>query len=133
MQSAIVSRVFRAVLPGRIFIPSGSKALQAPRAVPVHHPVHPTAFYPAETSFYAARGDQQFPVVLPCCSRRGILNRISTCNIHSSTKVSGLQNLLSILCSQKNYSVIETNTTRRSKLVFLSIQAKLVIISHKIH
>ena len=31
------------------------------------------AFYPAETSFYAACGDQQFPVVLPCCSRRGIL------------------------------------------------------------
>ena len=73
VQSAIVSRVFRAVLPGRIFILSGSKALQAPSAVPVHHPVHPTAFYPAETSFYAARGDQQFPVVLPCCSRRGIL------------------------------------------------------------
>ena len=32
MQSAIVSRVFRAVLPGRILILSGSKALQAPRA-----------------------------------------------------------------------------------------------------
>ena len=31
VQSAIVSRVFRAVLPGRIFILSGSKALQAPR------------------------------------------------------------------------------------------------------
>ena len=30
VQSAIVSRVFRAVLPGRIFILSGSKALQAP-------------------------------------------------------------------------------------------------------
>ena len=73
VQSAIVSRVFRAVLPGRIFILSGSKALQAPSAVPVHHPMHPTAFYPAETSFYVARGDQQFPVVLPCCSRRGIL------------------------------------------------------------
>ena len=54
VQSAIVSRIFRAVLPGRIFILSGSKALQAPSAVPVHHPVHPTAFYPAETSFYAA-------------------------------------------------------------------------------
>ena len=34
MQSAIGSRVFRAVLPGRIFILGGSKALQAPRAVP---------------------------------------------------------------------------------------------------
>ena len=31
VQSAIGSRVFRAVLPGRIFILSGSKALQAPR------------------------------------------------------------------------------------------------------
>ena len=50
VQSAIVSRVFRAVLPGRIFILSGSKALQAPR---VQFPVSP-AFYPAETSFYAA-------------------------------------------------------------------------------
>ena len=33
--------------------------------------------------------------------------------------------------SQKNYSVIETSSSRRSKLVFLSIQAKLVTISHK--
>ena len=35
--------------------------------------------------------------------------------------------------SQKFYSVIKANSTRRSKLVFLSIQAKLVIIPHKIH
>ena len=34
MQSAIGSRVFRAVLPGRNSILSGSKALQAPHAVP---------------------------------------------------------------------------------------------------
>ena len=34
MQSAIGSRVFRAVLPGRIFILSSSKALQALHAVP---------------------------------------------------------------------------------------------------
>ena len=34
VQSAIGSRVFRAVLPGRIFILGGSKALQAPHAVP---------------------------------------------------------------------------------------------------
>ena len=39
VQSAIVSRVFRAILPGRIFIPSGSKALQAPR---VQFPVSPS-------------------------------------------------------------------------------------------
>ena len=39
VQSAIVSRVFRAVLPGRIFILSGSKALQAPR---VQFPVFPS-------------------------------------------------------------------------------------------
>ena len=63
-KAAQQSRVFRAVLPGRIFILSGSKALQLPvlhpvqsRAVPVHHPVLGAlqqAFYPAETSFYAA-------------------------------------------------------------------------------
>ena len=34
MQSAIGSRVFRAVLPGRNFILGGSKALQASRAAP---------------------------------------------------------------------------------------------------
>ena len=42
VQSAIVSRVFRAVLPGRIFILSGSKALQAPRASSRAVPVHST-------------------------------------------------------------------------------------------
>ena len=39
VQSAIGSRVFRAVLPDRIFILSGSKALQAPH---VHFPVLPS-------------------------------------------------------------------------------------------
>ena len=57
VQSAIVSRVFRAVLPSRIFILSGSKALQAPRAssrASSRAWGTPPAFYPAETSFYAA-------------------------------------------------------------------------------
>ena len=40
-----------------------------------------------------------------------------------------------LFCVSKNfsqiYSVIGTNSSRRSKLVFLSIQAKIVIISHK--
>ena len=31
------------------------------------------AFYTAESSSYAARGTQQFPVEFQCCSRRGIL------------------------------------------------------------
>ena len=39
VQSAIVSRIFRAVLPGRIFILSGSKALQLPVLHPVQFPV----------------------------------------------------------------------------------------------
>ena len=41
VQSAIGSRVFRAVLPSRIFILSGRKALQAPPAVP-HATKHST-------------------------------------------------------------------------------------------
>ena len=117
----------------RIFILCGSKALQALQArlskrstwqnlalqalytaepapsVPCSFPMSPSilpclqAFYTAESSFYAARGIQQFPVELPCCSRRGILiifHRISTCNIYSSTKVSGLRIYCLILCFQ---------------------------------
>ena len=61
------------------------------------------AFYTAESSFYAARGIQQFPVEFQCCSRRGILiifHRISTCNIYSSTKVSGLR-IYCLFCVSK--------------------------------
>ena len=78
---------------GRIFILCSSKALQALQASSraqfpclqafymaescSKHPVHSfpclKAFYTAESSFYAARGIQQFPVEFPCCSRRGIL------------------------------------------------------------
>ena len=57
----ISSRVFRAVLPSRIFILSGSKALQLPvlhprvqYRLPVCSSPCLTAFYPAESSFYAA-------------------------------------------------------------------------------
>ena len=58
VQGAIGSRVFRAVLPGRIFILSGSKALQgSPCSSQCSSPCSSPcfqAFYPAETSFYAA-------------------------------------------------------------------------------
>ena len=115
---------------GRIFILCSSKALQAPQVLqassraqfPVspsilhgrifipccsRHPVHSfpclQAFYTAESSFYAARGIQQFPVEFPCCSRRGILiifHRISTCKYPFKYKVSGLR-IYCVFCVSK--------------------------------
>ena len=134
MQSAIRSRVFRAVLPSRIFILSGSKALQVSH---VQFPMLPSIL-PSRNFILCSLGVQQIPVELPCCSRRGILiifYRISTCNVHSSTKVSGLR-IYCLFCVskcvhiyvQKFYSAIRNNSFKRSKLVFLSIQAKIVII-----
>ena len=61
----------------RVQFPSASKhsPWQKPHSMWQRHPADPCG-------------------VSPCCSRRGFSifsNRISTCNIHSSTKVSGLQ------------------------------------------
>ena len=95
MQSAIGSRVFRAVLPGRIYILSGSKALQAPCVQ--------FSMLPTETSFYVAEVSSRSLWSSLCCSRGGILAyfyRIGTCNIHSSTKVSGLRIHYLFLCLQ---------------------------------
>ena len=61
VQSAIGSRVFRAILPGRIFILSGSKALQAPC---VQFPVLPSIL-PSRNFILCSRGVQQVPVELP--------------------------------------------------------------------
>ena len=97
MQSAIVSRIFRAVLPGRIFILSGSKAPQAPHASSRALHQHST-----RQKLHSMRPEVTSSSLW--CSRVAVeedSNRISTCNIHSSTKVSGLQNLLSILCLQE--------------------------------
>ena len=137
MQSAIGARVFRAILPGRIFILSSSKALQVPCAV-----LHASkAFYPAETSFYVAEVFSRSVWSSPCCRklhRIRNLNRISTCNPNTSTKVSGLQIHYLFLClqyfyiffrnSKKFHSILGTNSSKPSKLVFQSIQVKIVII-----
>ena len=99
MQSAIGSRVFRTVLPGRNSILSGSKALQAPH---VQSPCF-QAFYPAETSFYAAEVSSRSLWSYLCCRklhRIRNLNRIGTCNSISSTEVSGLQIHFLFLCVQ---------------------------------
>ena len=55
VQSAIVSRVFRAVLPGRIFILSGSKALQLPVLHPRVQYRLPVCSSPCLTAFYPGR------------------------------------------------------------------------------
>ena len=104
VQSAIGSRVFRAVLPGRIFILGGSKALQAPRAVscaaPVQFPVLPSIL-PGRNFILCGLRCPADPCEDPVLQYSNYFHRISTCNVHSSTKVSGLRNLLSILCLQR--------------------------------
>ena len=85
VQSAIGSRVFRAVLPGRIFILSGSKALQAPRTVPravphavpraVSHAVPRASKHSTQQKLHSMRPEVSNRSLWssPCCSRRGIL------------------------------------------------------------
>ena len=81
--------------------PGSPCAVQVPR---VQFPMLPSIS--TQQKFHSMQPEmiQQVPVEFPCCSRRGILiifHRISTCNTHSSTKVSGFKNLLSILCLQE--------------------------------
>ena len=114
VQSAFVSRVFRAILPGRIFIPSGSKALQAPR---VQFPVSPSIL-PGRIFILCSLRLPAVPCGAPVLQQKRNSNRISTCNIHSSTKVSGLQNLLSILCLQE----FLRNLILSLKLILPSVQ-----------
>ena len=102
------------------------------------------AFYPAETSFYVAEVSSRSLWSSPCGRRLHrnriprILNRISTCNSNTGTKVSGLGILYLFLYLQcfciksrncKNFhSTFGTNPSKHSKFVFLSIQANIVII-----
>ena len=70
VQSAIGSRVFRAVLPGRIFILSGSKAPQAPRVQ------FPRAYKHSTRQKLHSMRPEVTSSSLWCsrvCSRRGIL------------------------------------------------------------
>ena len=144
MQSAIGSRVFRAIPPGRIFILSSSKALQASCAVSCACQAAFKAFYLTETSFYAAEvSSRSLWSSLSCrkLHRIRILIRISTCNSISSTKVSGLRIPYLFLCLQCSYtfsrnykkfhSTLRSNSSKQSKLVFLGIQAKIITILTK--
>ena len=92
-------------------------------------------------SFYVAEMSSRSPWSSLCCRklhRNRNINRISTCNSNTSTKVSGLQISYLFLClqcfytqsrnSKKFYSILGTNSSRWSKTVFQSIQAKIVII-----
>ena len=93
------------------------------------------AFYPAETSFYAAEVSSR-SLWSSLCHRRlhrnripRILNRISTCNSNTSTKVSGLGILYLFLYLQcfcikfrnckKFYSTFGTNSSKHSKFVII--------------
>ena len=140
MQSPIGSRVFRAILPGRIFILSGSKALQAPR---VQFPMLPSIL-PSRNFILCTEVSSRFLWSSPCyrkLHRNRILNRISMCNSNTSTKVSGLQIHYLFLCLQcfythsRNYkkfhSILGNNSCKQSKSVFLDIQVKVVIILTK--
>ena len=131
VQSAIGSRVFGSILPSRIFILSGSKALQAPCVQFPSARLNPSNSTRPETSFYVAEVSSRSLWSSLCCRKlhRRNLNRISTCNSsNTSTKVSGLQihYLFSVSSvsthSKKFHSILGNNSSKCSKLVFQSIQ-----------
>ena len=102
------------------------------------------AFYLAETSFYAAEVSSR-SLWSSLCWRKlhrnripRILNRISTYNSNSSTKVSGLRILYLFLCLQcfytqsRNFKKFHSNlrsiSSKQSKFVIPHIQAQVFII-----
>ena len=111
--------------------------------LPVQFPMLPSIL-PGRNFILCSRGIQQVPVGSPCCSRlhrNRIPNRISTCNSNTSTKFSVFQfdylflwfQAFCILFrnSKKSHSIFGTYSSKRSKTLFIGIQAKLVKFPNK--